>query len=52
MMGRVVPEYQQENLRERIYQNYRIVYRVQPEAVEMVAIVHGVRLLGEVEGGE
>jgi plasmid stabilization system protein ParE len=24
--GRIVPEYKNENLRERIYQNYRIIY--------------------------
>ena len=49
MMGRIVPEYQQDNLRERIFQDYRIVYRVKPEAVEIVAIVHGARLLPELE---
>ena len=26
--GRIVPEYGDENLREKIYENYRIVYRV------------------------
>jgi toxin ParE1/3/4 len=25
--GRIVPEYNDENLREKIYENYRIVYR-------------------------
>ena len=49
MAGRIVPEYQQDNLRERIFQNYRIVYRVRPEVVEIVAIVHGARLLSELE---
>jgi toxin ParE1/3/4 len=43
--GRVVPEYQQDDLRERIFQNYRIVYRIKREAIEIVAIVHGARLL-------
>jgi toxin ParE1/3/4 len=49
MAGRIVPEYQQDNLRERIFQNYRIVYRVRPEVVEIVAIVHGARLLSGLE---
>ena len=49
MAGRIVPEYQRDNLRERIFQNYRIVYRVKPEVVEIVAIVHGARLLLELE---
>lgn len=45
--GRMVPEYQREDIREHIMQNYRIVYRVKPKAVEIVAIVHGARLLRE-----
>ena len=49
MAGRIVPEYQRDDLRERIFQNYRIVYRVKPEMVEIVAIVHGARLLPELE---
>lgn len=49
LAGRVVPEYQCDDLRERIFQNYRIVYRVKPEAVEIAAIVHGARLLPELE---
>ncbi|MEA2032830.1 MAG: type II toxin-antitoxin system RelE/ParE family toxin [Euryarchaeota archaeon] len=30
--GRVVPEYNQPNLRELIYQNYRIIYRVKKKS--------------------
>ena len=44
-LGRIVPEYDDENLRERLYQGYRIVYRLTPNAVEIVAICHGARLL-------
>ena len=43
--GRVVPEYDIKNLRERVYNNYRIVYRVKPDMLEIVAICHGARLL-------
>jgi len=46
--GRVVPEYSQDNLREKIYHSYRIVYRIKPEIIEIVAIVHGARLLHEI----
>ena len=45
--GRVVPEYNQPDLRELIYQNYRIVYRVKKDFVEIVWITHGTRLLPE-----
>ena len=43
--GRIVPEYEDENLREKIYENYRIVYRLKGEYIEIVAICHGMRLL-------
>lgn len=46
--GRIVPEYQQKNLREKIFQSYRIVYRIKPDAIEIVAIVHGARLLHDI----
>ncbi|OGW14128.1 MAG: hypothetical protein A3G93_03725 [Nitrospinae bacterium RIFCSPLOWO2_12_FULL_45_22] len=46
--GRIVPEYGDENLREKIYNNYRIVYRLKGEVVEIVVICHGARLLDDI----
>lgn len=43
--GRVVPEVGDAGLREVVHGNYRIVYRVLPEAVEVVTVYHGARLL-------
>jgi len=40
-----VPEYGNENLREKIYENYRIVYRTKEEVIEIVAICHGAKQL-------
>jgi toxin ParE1/3/4 len=45
--GRIVPEYQKEDLHERIFQNYRIIYRIKPDIIEIVAVVHSARLLPE-----
>jgi len=45
--GRVVPEYRDENLREKIYENYRIVYRLKEEFIEIVAICHGAKPLDD-----
>jgi len=45
-MGRVVPEADDENIRELILGNYRLMYRVQAARVEILAIVHGRRELG------
>lgn len=41
--GRIVPEYQRSDLRERIFQNYRLVYQVSRKEIGIVAIVHGAR---------
>ena len=43
--GRIVPEYKDETLREKIYENHRIVYRLKGEWIEIVAICHGARIL-------
>jgi len=46
--GRIVPEYGDENLREKIYQNYRIVYRLKDDSIEIVAICHGAKQLQDI----
>ncbi|PIU55950.1 MAG: type II toxin-antitoxin system RelE/ParE family toxin [Chloroflexi bacterium CG07_land_8_20_14_0_80_51_10] len=40
-IGRMVPEFQRETIRELIFHNYRIVYRVQGNRVIIVAVSHG-----------
>src|SRR5688572_2650159 len=47
LSGRAVPEYGREELREFIFENYRIVYRLRGELIEVAAVVHGARLLPE-----
>jgi toxin ParE1/3/4 len=44
-MGRVVPELRNPEVRELIVGAYRIVYRHRHDAVEIVTIFHGSRLL-------
>ena len=41
--GRRVPEYDDPSVRELIVRKYRLVYRVHPERVEVLRIVHGAR---------
>jgi len=43
--GRIVPEYQDSNLREKIFQNYRIVYRIKGQLIEIVTISHAAKQL-------
>ncbi len=43
--GRIVPEYNDKNLREKIYGDYRIVYRIKEDIIEIAAITHGCQLI-------
>ena len=45
MLGRVVPEKQNPHIRELILGNYRIIYRLTNDFVEILTIYHGARLL-------
>jgi toxin ParE1/3/4 len=42
--GRVVPEVGDKLLREIVQGNYRIVYRLKPDIIEIVTVFHGARL--------
>ena len=44
-MGRIVPEVNIPSVREIIFQNYRIIYRVRTEYIEIITVFHGSRLL-------
>jgi plasmid stabilization system protein ParE len=43
--GRIVPEYQNPNIREIGHGSYRIIYEIVKYGVYVVAVVHGRRLL-------
>ena len=43
--GRIVPEFGHSDLRELIVQNYRIVYRLRENDVDLLTIQHGARPL-------
>ena len=42
-MGRVVPEFQREDLRELLFRAYRVVYQVRGEMVTVLRVVHAAR---------
>jgi len=44
-MGRSVPEISDDAIRERFVFSYRIIYRIEPERVLIVAVIHGSRSL-------
>jgi len=45
-LGRAVPEADQETIRELLYHNYRIIYRIKSELIEILTVIHGRRDLG------
>jgi len=46
--GRIVQEYGDENIREKIYENYRIIYPIKGEIVEIAVISHSSKPLENV----
>ncbi|MED5374254.1 MAG: type II toxin-antitoxin system RelE/ParE family toxin [Myxococcota bacterium] len=49
--GRMVPEFSEPRLRERIVPPYRLVYRLDREAAVVLAVVHSRRRMPAVEAG-
>ena len=44
-LGRKVPEAADKTIRELLYKNYRIVYRIKPESIEIITVFEGHKLL-------
>ncbi len=42
-MGRCVPEAESENIRELLFHNYRIIYRVETDTILILTVIHGAR---------
>ncbi len=53
--GRIVPELENEKIREALVYSYRVVYHVQATRILIVAVIHGARLIESIsdrfEGG-
>ena len=43
--GRIVPEYQRDTIREIFEGDYRIIYRIRSQQVDVLTVRHGARLL-------
>ncbi len=44
-IGRMVPELDNPNIRERLIYSYRMVYRISDDELLIIAVMHGKRLL-------
>jgi toxin ParE1/3/4 len=45
LSGRMVPEYEAEDIREIIEKPYRIIYRIKATQIDILAVIHGAQLL-------
>jgi toxin ParE1/3/4 len=43
--GRMVPEYEAPDIWEVIERPYRIIYRIKPDQIDILAVVHSAQLL-------
>ncbi|MFW9263952.1 type II toxin-antitoxin system RelE/ParE family toxin [Nostoc sp. CALU 546] len=41
LSGRIVPEFETEQIREVIEGSYRIIYYIKPEQIDVLAVIHG-----------
>ncbi len=48
-VGRLVPEGNNKNVRELLYQQYRIIYRIRKDSIEMLSVIHGARDLASLK---
>ncbi|OGR92104.1 MAG: plasmid stabilization protein [Elusimicrobia bacterium RIFCSPLOWO2_01_FULL_59_12] len=42
-LGRIIPEIEDPAARELIFQNYRILYRLKQDRIDIAAVIHGRR---------
>ncbi|WP_163969237.1 type II toxin-antitoxin system RelE/ParE family toxin [Oceanobacillus halotolerans] len=50
--GRIVPELNNELIREKFFNNYRIIYRIKENVMEVARVLHSDRELPELELNE
>lgn len=48
LAGRIVPELGDAHVRERFMYSYRMIYEVRPERIDVLAVLHGRRLLDSI----
>ena len=42
-LGRVVPEYKRKDIREILFETYRIIYQLEKDRITIVTVIHGKR---------
>ncbi|MEH2059800.1 MAG: type II toxin-antitoxin system RelE/ParE family toxin [Nostoc sp.] len=47
--GRIVPEFDNDTIREKFVYSYRIIYRIQGETLTIAAVIHGKKLFDKLD---
>jgi toxin ParE1/3/4 len=42
-LGRVVPEYRRKDIREILFETYRVIYQLEKDKITIVTVIHGKR---------
>jgi toxin ParE1/3/4 len=50
LAGRMVPELNDTNVRERFLYSYRVIYEIRTDRIHVLAVLHGRRLLESIGG--
>ena len=45
--GRIVPEYEQDHVREVFHHSYRIIYQLTDDQIQILSVIHDRRLLSD-----
>jgi toxin ParE1/3/4 len=45
LTGRIVPEFEDDAIREYFVYNYRVIYRLRNREITILAVIHGKRIL-------
>jgi toxin ParE1/3/4 len=48
--GRAVPEFDRTDIREVVEPPYRIIYRVLPDRIDVLTVMHGAQILRQIPG--
>ena len=47
--GRIVPEFQRQDIREILVRPYRLIYRIDGDTVVIMTVIHGARRISEAD---
>lgn len=47
-IGRFIPKFRNDNIREKRFGNYRIIYQLTPDQINIIAVIHSARKINKI----